>query len=431
MRVLWLSNIQTSVTNNGVGCSWVGSLENELSQKTDIQLGVSFNSNQPDTSEFSIGNTKYFPLKRKKVLNKYSRLYRRLSHKIESEKRVEAYLEVIQKFNPDLIHIFGSEGDYGLIIQKTSVPCILHIQGNLTVIDMKWFSGFTPGEILKYSNKRLLVKGYGLFHDYYVFNKMVRREQRILKTCRNFMGRTDWDRRITSILSPNSHYYHCDEIMRPSFYTQKWESKASNKNIILFSTFKDSIYKGLDTVFECKRILNQSFPELNIEWKIAGIRHSDEICTIVERKFNGNIKDQGINLLGPLQEDDLVNEMLKADMFVHASHIENSPNSVCEAMLLGMPVIATYAGGTASMLTDMKEGLLVQDGDPYALGGAIIELIKNSDLAKNLGDNARLRGVTRNDPQKIVNDILKIYTSVVKDNMKQPSAKLEESKIGI
>jgi glycosyltransferase involved in cell wall biosynthesis len=431
MRVLWLSNIQTSVTNNGVGCSWVGSLENELSQKTDIQLGISFNTNQPDTSEFSIGNTKYFPLKRKRVSNSYVRLLNRFAHKIEKEDRIESYYEVIKKFHPDLIHIFGSEGDYGLIAEKTSVPCILHIQGNLTIIDKKWYSGFTPAEIFKYSDKSLLIKGYGLFHDYLAFNKMVIREQRILKSCRNFMGRTDWDRRITSILSPGSKYFHCDEIMRPSFYSQKWELKSGKKNIVIFSTFKNSIYKGLETVFECKRILDQNFPELIIEWNIAGIRHTDEICTLVERKFNGSIKDLGVNLLGPLQEENLVNEMLKADMFVHASHIENSPNSVCEAMLLGMPVIATYAGGTASMLTDMKEGLLIQDGDPYSLGGAIIELIQNRDFAKNLGDNARVRGISRNDPQKIVNDILNIYSSVVKDNMKASSAKLAESKIGI
>jgi glycosyltransferase involved in cell wall biosynthesis len=260
---------------------------------------------------------------------------------------------------------------------------------------------------------------------------MVRREQKILKAFNNFMGRTDWDRRITSILSPGSNYFHCDEIMRPSFYSNRWASKPGKKDIVIFSTFKNSIYKGLETVYECKQLLNHNFPEIKIEWNIAGIKHYDEICTLVERKFNGRIKDLGINLLGPLQEEDLVNEMLKADMFVHASHIENSPNSVCEAMLLGMPVVATYAGGTASMLADMKEGLLVQDGDPYAMGGAIMELIQNKEFAKSLGDNARSRGITRNDPQRIVNDILKIYSSVVKESLKEPSVRLTESKIGI
>jgi glycosyltransferase involved in cell wall biosynthesis len=216
--------------------------------------------------------------------------------------------------------------------------------------------------------------------------------------------------------------------MRPSFYTQKWSQPSAGKNIItIFSTFKNSIYKGLETVYECKRILNHSFPELNIEWNIAGLDHGYEICSIVEKKFKGSIKDLGINLLGPLKEEALINEMLKADLFIHASHIENSPNSVCEAMLLGMPVIATYAGGTGSMLTDMKEGLLIQDGDPYALGGAILELIKDRDFAKRLGDNARLRALVRNDPQKIVNDILNIYATVVKDTIHAPSEKLAAS----
>lgn len=431
MKVLWLSNIQTSVTNNGVGCSWVGSLENELSQKTDIQLGISFNSSQPDTSEFSIGNTRYFPLKNKSVANKFLRLFDRLSHKIETGERVTAYLEVINKFNPDLIHIFGSEGDYGLVIPKTKVPCIIHIQGNLTVINKKWFSAFTPGEIFKYSDKKLLVKGRGLFHDHFAFKKMVTREESILKTCQNFMGRTDWDRRITSILSPGSNYFQCDEIMRPSFYSQKWNPHSGRNKFIIFSTFKDSIYKGLETAFECKKILNHSFPDLNIEWKIAGIKYGDEVCTIVERKFKGSLKEAGFHLLGPLQEEDLVNEMLEADMFVHASHIENSPNSVCEAMLLGLPVISTYAGGTGSMLDDMKEGLLVQDGDPYALGGAIIELLKNPEFAISLGENARARAMIRHDPQKIVNDVLNIYSTIVKENIHKPTDKLEESKIGI
>lgn len=40
------------------------------------------------------------------------------------------------------------------------------------------------------------------------------------------------------------------------------------------------------------------------------------------------------------------------------SHIENSPNNLCEAMILGMPCIATDAGGTSTLLSNMKDGLL-------------------------------------------------------------------------
>ena len=50
--------------------------------------------------------------------------------------------------------------------------------------------------------------------------------------------------------------------------------------------------------------------------------------------------------------------MLKSDIFVSASHIENSPNNVAEAMILGMPCIATFAGGTSSYIEDNKNGIL-------------------------------------------------------------------------
>jgi glycosyltransferase involved in cell wall biosynthesis len=82
-------------------------------------------------------------------------------------------------------------------------------------------------------------------------------------------------------------------------------------------------------------------------------------------------------------------------------------------MLLGMPVIATFAGGIPSIVENKKEGLLVQDGDPYALAGAIIELKKDQKYANDLGNNARARARIRHDPQRIVSELLSIYSSII------------------
>jgi glycosyltransferase involved in cell wall biosynthesis len=230
------------------------------------------------------------------------------------------------------------------------------------------------------------------------------------------MGRTDWDKRITLVLSPHSKYFHCDEIMRSEFYLHQWQPKTIQTNYTIVTIIKSNVYKGLETVFECKKILAQSFPELDILWKVAGIKEQDEISYLVERKYKTRFTDYNIELLGPLLENELINELLTADLFVHPSHIENSPNSVCEAMLLGMPVIATYAGGTPSILSDKNEGLLVQDGDPYALAGAIIELFRDRGFANILGVNARIKSLMRNDPKKIVKDVMNIYSSILSEN---------------
>ena len=417
MRVLWFTDNPAvganHLGNKGVGSAWILSLEAELTKSNNVELGVAFTCDQPNADPFTIDNSMYFPVRIPSVKNKFKQLYNRLIHKIENERYLQLYLDVVQLFKPDLIHIFGTEHAFGLIIPKINVPCIIHLQGNLTVINLKWYSGLTAIDVLKYSRKWPILKGYGIYNSYFINKKASARERKIFLKCKYFMGRTDWDRRISSVLSPDSKYFHCDEIMRPGFYLNQWDPQKVRKGYIIISTFRNNIYKGLETIYECKKILINNFPDLEIVWKIAGIREEDEVSFLVERKYRGRFKDIGIQLLGPLNEDGLIAEMLSADLFVHTSHTDNSPNSVCEAMLLGMPVIATYAGGTPSIICDKTEGLLVHDGDPYMLAGTILELFRNKDMAINLGENARIRSLARNDPHKIVNDLISVYYSIL------------------
>ena len=81
-------------------------------------------------------------------------------------------------------------------------------------------------------------------------------------------------------------------------------------------------------------------------------------------------------------------------------------------MMMGMPIIATNVGGIPSLIKDNHEGILVQDGDPYALASAIIEMMKNRDLAYKFGMNARVKACQRHNKEKIMNDLLEIYREI-------------------
>ena len=78
-------------------------------------------------------------------------------------------------------------------------------------------------------------------------------------------------------------------------------------------------------------------------------------------------------------------------------------------MLVGMPIIASFAGGTNSMLENGKEGILIQDGDPYRLAGAILYMFQNYDKAVEMGQVARSRATVRHNPDNVVNELLGIY----------------------
>jgi glycosyltransferase involved in cell wall biosynthesis len=98
------------------------------------------------------------------------------------------------------------------------------------------------------------------------------------------------------------------------------------------------------------------------------------------------------------------------------SHIENSPNNLCEAMLIGMPCISTFAGGAGSLITDKFDGILIQDGDPYAMAGAILELYNDKEKAILLGQNARETALKRHDKDTVINDIIYNYNKIINDS---------------
>ncbi|HYM94379.1 MAG TPA: glycosyltransferase [Chitinophagaceae bacterium] len=417
MRVLWFTtspSLGASFYNyEEIGRSWIKSLENALKETKDIQMGVAFLYSGKYLKPFKLNETQYFPIKNKQIKGKLNKIYSRWSHKILINENIHDYIKIIEEFSPDIIHIFGTENNYGLLIPKVNIPCIVHIQGNLILCAHKWYCGLNKTDVIRYSKKWKVLKGHGFFHNYIVNKKEAKRELEILQSCHNLMGRTDWDRRLASVFSPKAKYFHCDEIMRTKFYLNEWNPHLVQNKITIITIIRPNIYKGLETVFESQKILRQIFSENQIIWKIAGISKQDEISYLIERKYKKSFEDIGIQLMGPLQEDKLIDEMKASDLFIHPSHIENSPNSVCEAMLLGMPIIATYSGGTPSIIENKKEGLLVQDGDPYTLAGAVIELINDRNYAQSLGANARKKAMVRHNPDKVVSDLINIYSSLI------------------
>ena len=115
-----------------------------------------------------------------------------------------------------------------------------------------------------------------------------------------------------------------------------------------------------------------------------------------------------------MPEEALAEHMAGASLYIQVSHAENSPNSVCEAMLLGMPVIATAAGGTSSLVADHETGILVQDGDEHALAGAIIELINDPSKARAMAGQAKMVARERHQHQKVTFQLLNNYRSILK-----------------
>lgn len=79
---------------------------------------------------------------------------------------------------------------------------------------------------------------------------------------------------------------------------------------------------------------------------------------------------------------DALDLIAAADLFVLASSHEGLPVAVMEALVMGVPVVATDAGGLSEAVTHEVDGLLVPAGDPAALAGAIQQAVAPETLAR-------------------------------------------------
>ena len=414
MKVLWFTNTPSladaKLSNTINGGGWIKSLEKEIKKQSEIQLGVVFYYERK-IDYFDYQNTKYFPIYNQRK-SKFNNLYSRIKGKIESEKDILIFIRIINQFKPDVIHIHGSEGPFGLIQKEIqNIPIILSIQGIITVYSHKWYSGISKLNIYKYTNLLNLFLFKGFNYQLKAYNKRAIREREIFSYTKNIIGRTDWDKRISLFLSKSSKYYHLDEILRDRFYLNQWEFKKSeNSTFNIFTTNGNNIYKGIEIILLTANLLDEY--GFNYKWYIAGISINDMLI-IIALKMYKILLSKNLIFLGNLEEEEIIENLLKANAYVMPSHIENSPNNLCEAMILGLPCIATDAGGTSTILENKKEGILIQEGDPWSLAGTILEFSNNYEKAIEYGQNARKKAIERHNSMTIVNGLINIYSDII------------------
>ncbi len=414
MKVLWFSNTSANSDeyfNNqlsGTG-GWLKALDKAIQEKVELHVAFYHNEN---IGSFRHGKTTYHPIRKYKHL--FEEIKTLLFNEIIDTKHIDIYLNIINKIQPDIIDIHGTENPFGCILGKTEIPIALTIQGNVTVCLHKFCSGIESNYLrlkrIRVSNPKTLLFPHSFQKKRSMFIKMQLLEERNWKNCKYCIGRTDWDRRISRLMAPKRGYFHNDRILRDGFYHTKWVHK-NKKKLILHTTNGNLFHKGFETLCLSLNELNKF--GIDCEWRVAGIRENDLIVKVVKKKLKSKFPNKNLVYLGPLTEDALILKMLEADIYVMTSHIENSPNNLCEAMILGMPCIATFVGGTGSLLTDGQEGILIQNGDPWAMAGAVLELKENFTKAIEMGQNARRRALKRHDKAENANKLLKIYSDII------------------
>lgn len=415
MKILWFTNTPCAASPRLLGKDytkggWLSALQHELVQHPQVQLSVAFYWVK-ELDPFESDGTRYYPVLRSGGKGAVQRILGRFLGLSNENREVERLLEVVGAVQPDVIHIHGTEENYGLIQQSVQVPVVVSLQGILSVIALKYFSGI-PLSVLRRSEgwrARLLAATIG--RQYRGVLQAAARERKMLVQARNVAGRTQWDRQVSRLLAPKSRYYEIQELLRPCFFEQAWSKSAFGTPLRLVSTLGPGVYKGLETLVQALVLLKKS--GMQVEWWVAGLSDVHPLCRTVARWLKLDLTELPLRFAGSLDEAALTALLLGADIYCQTSHIENSPNSLCEAMMAGLPCVASAVGGTPSLLEPGLEGLLVQDGDPYALAGAVMALGSDFERASDMGAAARRRALQRHQPATVVNAVHAMYERLI------------------
>lgn len=414
MRVLWIVNVELPDIAYEFGRSantggWLNLLSTQLAAQPEIELHVACPCDKNDYNRYKKQGIYYYAFKP-------------LSKRIEN---------IIVSVNPDLVHIWGTEFEHSYIatciLEKLCLieHTVISIQGLVSTCGKYHFVTGLPMNVVRartlaefifrwvYPNiadeqKRMILQG--------------RKEHATIRKNKYCIGRTDFDFACVRQINSQIKYFHCNETLRSGFYEKRWDIEKCERHSIFFSQSYYPI-KGVHIFVEALAIIKEKYPDVTV--KIVG-KDIFNRQTLKDKFINRSypqylrklIKKNGlqgcIRWLGQQSESEMIEQYCNANVFVSASTIENSSNSIGEAMLLGMPIVASDVGGIKSLMEHNKEGILYQETAPYMLAEGVFRIFENDSLACRLGENAHKKAYMIHDKERNRESLLAIYKEIIK-----------------
>ena len=362
MKVLWITNIlfpeaEQLLTGSGelkASGGWMLGAANALLQKEGIKLYVASVSNKVSS---------LVKLEGKKIT--YYVLPMGKGNQRVNNEYISYWKQVQQEVQPDVVHIHGTEFSHGHAYMK-ACSCdnvVISIQGLTSAY--YYYYGMTKGDVYKNLTFRDIVRGT-VIKGQKLFKQRGEYEKDMIRMAKHIIGRTSWDRARTWAINPDAAYHFCNETLRSDFYDGSvWDYNQCTKHSIFLSQAGYPI-KGLHQVLKAMPIILRHYPDTTI--RIAGGDITKSRTWSEKLRLSGyglyikrlirqfHLEDK-VLFTGNLNGAEMKQEYLRSNVFVCPSTIENSPNSLGEAQILGVPCVASYVGGIADMMKGNEENL--------------------------------------------------------------------------
>lgn len=416
MKILWITNhflpdiAQVLNKKKPLSGSWLVESSKILSLNKDVQLYIACPSNE-DINYYNINGIGYYSFES----NKKDFFVK------PSKKFVKNCMKIVREIKPDIIHLHGSEFAYGTAFTlQDEIPVVLSIQGLISEISKKeyYFAGINLKKGFRLLYPNITIKYLPMYLKYWRNKYRAQAEINQIKQSYYIIGRTEWDQAHSYFINNKAKYYNIQEVIRSSFFNTNWNINKIVRNSLLCAGGFGNPLKGFHMILESVALLKLVIPDISVRVVGKDLRKYKFFYG-----YNKYLKDliddldlwQHIEFLGGLSEEEMAIEFSKAHVYVMGSSIENSSNTLGEAITVGTPSVVSYVGGIPSLANDEQEVLFYRFGDTKQLAWKIKRILQDDTLAMFLSENSQERAKSQYNTQLISNSLYEQYIEIIND----------------
>lgn len=421
MKVLWICNLMPAFLSEAVGVAgtnkegWIAGALDTLRQHKDIELAVAFpaKADEPFHGVTGAGITYYGFIEDS-------------DHPEQYDAALEAAMGMIcDEFHPEVIHVFGTEFPHTLAmlkVQEWKKRVIVHLQGVMRECAAVYLADL-PEEVTERATFRDVVRKDSLWRQLEKYEQRAVHEEDALQLAQYACGRTAFDKEFLESINPGCTYFSMNETLRNAFYSGAWEKENATPHRIVMSQGNIPL-KAVHHMIKALSQIREKYPDA--ELYVAGdnvVRESGVVNRLKLSEYGRYLRtvmDEGgvtdaVHFVGQQTEAQMKELYLSAQVYVLPSMVENSPNSLGEAMLLGLPCVASRVGGIPSMAEE-GEVAFFEAGDVDGLAERVLKIFDDEGYAAALAAAGHKRATLTFDKEANYRMLCWIYETVSKEN---------------
>jgi len=267
----------------------------------------------------------------------------------------------LKEIQPDLVHAWGTEYASAAVAGRLNYPALVTMQGIMT-----WL-----GSVFELNASQRISRAL---------------EDRSLRQAHVVTCESSFSMNYLGERYPHLKLLQVEHAPNPIFAKVKRNVQTSPVRFVAVGAF--AYAKGADLVMSALELLKSK-----VDFEVTWFGERD---VKFEQQLRAETSEgvwKRITFRHSVPPSEIAEELSKATLFIHASRADNSPNSVKEAVVAGVPVIATLTGGIPDYVHPEKNGFLFENCNSEDLCAKIKQALAHSLFGRGLVDEVTLAEV--------------------------------------